>query len=274
MRKTALATTAMALLLITGSPARGQQNTEVIERGKRATALVEVSLREGNASGSAFCIDKSGLFITNAHVVSGANASAGGVHLVLDIGSQTQRSVRAKLVRADDRFDLALLKTDGSAPLTVLELGKDESLKETDPIMTFGFPFGRATTVRDETYPDITVLSSRITALRKDKGRLEGVQFDGQLNPGNSGGPVVDVSGKVIGVAVLTVRGAALNLAIPVGRLSEFLAAHRSGLRPAAADLQGSNAAGDLDDQGSAFKARIAPPRQAGGQRHRGRRDP
>ena len=69
------------------------------------------------------------------------------------------------------------------------------------------------------------MLPSKITALRKDKGRLEGVQFDGQLNPGNSGGPVVDNTGRVIGVAVATVQGAAMNLAIPVGRLSEFLTA-------------------------------------------------
>jgi S1-C subfamily serine protease len=72
---------------------------------------------------------------------------------------------------------------------------KEDSLRETAPVVTFGFPFGRNPTVGRETYLDMTVLSSKITALRRDHGRLEGVQFDGQLNPGNSGGPVVDESG-------------------------------------------------------------------------------
>jgi hypothetical protein len=76
-----------------------------------------------------------------------------------------------------------------------------------------------------EAYPEITIISSRITSLRRAKGRLERIQFDGQLNPGNSGGPVLDEAGRVVGVAVETVTGSALNLAVPVGRLLEFLEA-------------------------------------------------
>jgi S1-C subfamily serine protease len=223
--KTSAAVFAVLFVLIDSAPVRAQHKPEVIERGKKATALVEVTTTEGAATGSAFCIDKSGLFITNAHVIRNSSQAKGAVHVVVDIGLKTQRSIVAKVLRADDGLDLALLKTDANSGLTALELGKDDSLLETAPIITFGFPFGRNTTVRGETYPDITVLPSHITALRRDKGRLEGVQFDGQLNPGNSGGPVVDESGRVIGVAVATVRGAAINLAIPVGRLAEFLTA-------------------------------------------------
>jgi WD40 repeat protein len=212
-------------LLIASPPTQAQHQPEVIERGKKATALVEVATDRGEATGSAFCIDKSGLFITNAHVVGRAAEGKGQVRLVLDIGRKTQRSRRAKVLRADDALDLALLKVDADAGLTPLELGKDNMLTETAPVLTLGFPFGRNTTVRGESYPDISVIPSRITALRHDQGRLEGIQFDGQLNPGNSGGPVVDEAGRVIGVAVATIRGAAMNLAIPVGRLSEFLAA-------------------------------------------------
>ncbi len=53
-------------------PVRAQHKPDVIERGKKATALVEVKTAEGGATGSAFCVDKSGLFITNSHVVRGA----------------------------------------------------------------------------------------------------------------------------------------------------------------------------------------------------------
>src|SRR5262249_32972941 len=59
----------------------------------------------------------------------------------------------------------------------------------------------------------------------KDEGRLEKIQFDNQLNPGNSGGPVLGPDGKVVGVAQATVEGTAINFAIPVGQLRAFLEA-------------------------------------------------
>jgi WD40 repeat protein len=215
----------LLLALVASAPVRGQHKPEVIEHGKKATALVEVRMAQGEASGSAFCVDKSGLFITNAHVIGGAGEGKDNVRIVVDIGLKTQRSLRAKVLRADDALDLALLKVDADAGFDALSLGKEEALIETAPVIAFGFPFGGNMVVGEQKYPDMTVLPSRITALRRDKGRLEFVQFNGQLNPGNSGGPVVDEAGRVIGVAVMTVRGAAINLAIPVGRLSEFLSA-------------------------------------------------
>lgn len=218
-RPTSLALS-LAILFLRAIPCLSDHTLEVVERGKKATALVEVTTARGGATGSGFCIDRSGLFITNAHVVRGGTS----VRLIIEIGQKSQRRLRARVLRADDAQDLALLQVDGDAGLTPLELGRDDTLHETDPIVTFGFPFGPRLKVGNEVYPDITVLRSRITALRRDKGRLEGIQFDNQLNPGNSGGPVVDEAGRVVGVAVATVPGAAINLAIPVGRLSEFLA--------------------------------------------------
>jgi hypothetical protein len=215
----------LALVCIGSQPSMAQHKPEVIERGKKATALVEVRTANGEASGSAFCVDKSGLFITNAHVIDGAGEGKDNVRIVVDIGLKTQRSLRAKVLRADDALDLALLKVDADAGFDALSLGKEEALIETAPVITFGFPFGKRTVVGEQKYPDMTVLPSRITALRRDKGRLEAVQFNGQLNRGNSGGPVVDEVGRVIGVAAMTVEGAEINLAIPVGRLAEFLSA-------------------------------------------------
>jgi WD40 repeat protein len=225
MRPFSFLALSVLIVLLGSASGHAQHKPEVIERCKKATALVEVATPEGEATGSGFCIDRSGLFITNAHVVGKAADSRGQVRLVLDIGQKAQRSRRAKVLRADDALDLALLKVDAEVGLSPLELGKDDALIETASVMSFGFPFGRKPTVRGEAYPDISVIPSRITALRRDKGRLEGIQFDGQLNPGNSGGPVVDEAGRVIGVAVATIRGAAMNLAIPVGRLSDFLKA-------------------------------------------------
>jgi WD40 repeat protein len=211
---------------IDAAPGRAEPAPEVIEKGKKATALVEVTTAQGEVNGSAFCIDRSGLFITNAHVVSEAASIKNPVRLVIDIGQKSQRSLPAKVLRVGDPSDLTrdltLLKVEDAA-LTPLELGTEDRLRDTATVVTFGFPLGPDLIVRDETYPNVSVIVSRITSLRRDKGRLEGVQFDNQLNEGNSGGPVLDDAGRVIGVAVATIRGRALNLAIPVGRLAEFL---------------------------------------------------
>ena len=155
--------------MIASTPLRAQHKPEVIERGKRATALVEVKTTEGGGSGSAFCIDKSGLFITNSHVVREAGQGKDDVRLVVDIGFKTQRSIRAKVLRADDDLDLALLKVDADAGLNTLELGKEDTSAEPAPVITFGFPFGPLATVGQEKYPDMTVLPSKITSLARTK---------------------------------------------------------------------------------------------------------
>jgi hypothetical protein len=80
-----------ALTLIGPARSMAQHKREVIDRGKKATALVEVKTATAQASGSAFCVAKSGLFITNAHVIRGAGASKAEIRLVLDIGEKTQR---------------------------------------------------------------------------------------------------------------------------------------------------------------------------------------
>ena len=96
------------------------------------------------------------------------------------------------MLRHDDRLDLALLKVDGDSGLVALERGKETDLKELTGLVTFGYPFGHSAAVGGAKYPDVTVLPSRITSMRKSSnGRLVAIQFNNQLNPGNSGGPVL-----------------------------------------------------------------------------------
>lgn len=191
----------------------------VLGKGKKATAFVEVSTRAGECSGTAFCVDKSGLFITNAHVIIDATKdSRYVVSLVMDIGLPTQRVRRAEIVRIDEKVDLALVKIDGESGLEALELGVDGDLSPTMRVTTFGFPFGRLLAAASSAYPEVAVNSSRVTAVGLE------VRFDGQLNPGNSGGPVLDSRGRVVGVASATILGASINFAIPVGKLRGFLA--------------------------------------------------
>jgi hypothetical protein len=224
--------------LVYAGPAGGQTKSDrdVVAIGKQATALVEVTAprHEEGSTGTAFCIDKAGLFITNAHVVNEAEEGRADIRLVLDAGQNQKRQIlRARLVRSDERLDLALLSVDPVPGLVPLLLGRDELLRETMPVRTFGFPFA------PELGPDITVLESKITSLRRSEGSLREIQFDNRLNPGNSGGPVLGPDGKVVGVARATLVEQAnlmgtgisvaipvgLNSAIPVGILQAFLRA-------------------------------------------------
>src|ERR1041385_7258703 len=84
---------------------RADITPETLEQGKRATALVEIG--NGRGFGTAFCIDVGGFFITNSHVVAGANDNE--ITLVLRPGEKDQRSLKAKIVRTDTALDLALL---------------------------------------------------------------------------------------------------------------------------------------------------------------------
>ena len=89
--------------------------------------------------------------------------------------------------------------------------------------MAFGYPFGTALATNKKERPAISVNLGRVTSLRKKDGELHRIQLDALLNPGNSGGPVLDKQGKVVGVVVSGVRGAGVNFAIPVSHTVKFL---------------------------------------------------
>ncbi len=214
---------ACALLLLSGI-ATGQDRRAMIDRCRAATALVDLGVM---GSGSAFCVHERGLFITNWHVVASA-LDAERLQLVLNPDSADEQIVEARLVSFEEEFDLALLQARDVQGLKVLKLGDADDIFETMPVTTFGYPFGRLLAFDDDSYPAISVSTARVSAFRRVEGKLRALQIDGPLNPGNSGGPVVDETGAVVGVAVATIPGTGLSFAIPVSTLREFL--ERPGL--------------------------------------------
>jgi hypothetical protein len=117
-----------------------------------------------------------------------------------------------------------LLKVDSAAKIEALELGSDVDLGELTELIACGFPFGQAL-ARPGEYPAITINAGSVTSLRRDKdGELHRIQLDAALNRGNSGGPVLDRKGKVVGMVVSGIPGSGVNLAIPVSHLQRFLA--------------------------------------------------
>jgi S1-C subfamily serine protease len=142
------------LLVLCGSePGFVQLEPDLVERGKKATALVEVSGAQGDATASAFCVDPSGLFVTNAHVIAGAAGRNSRIRLVVDSGLATQRILPAKVLRRDDEIDLALLQVASVPGLTALALGQDADLHELAEVTTFGYPFGHLPAAGRTRYP-------------------------------------------------------------------------------------------------------------------------
>src|SRR5438128_900416 len=92
------------------------------------------------------------------------------------------------------------------------------------PVYTFGFPFGKALSTT-KGFPAVTVGKASISSLRNGAdGELSVVQIDGNLNPGNSGGPVVDAKGRLVGVAVATIRdGQGIGLTVPAAELGKMM---------------------------------------------------
>jgi putative serine protease PepD len=144
----------------------------------------------GGATGSGFVIDEQGHIVTNQHVVAGAES------VVVRFSDGTE--VDAKVVGTDPSTDIAVLDVNRpSSRLTPLSFAGDGSLQVGSPVIAIGSPFGL----------EGTLTTGVISALGREIESPNGftienaVQTDAALNHGNSGGPVLDTQGRVVGVA-------------------------------------------------------------------------
>jgi serine protease Do len=165
--------------------------------------------------GSGFIIDKAGYIATNRHVIKNAYE----IIIRLEDGSP----VRAKLIGHGGDIDLALLKIDTNKKLTPVKFGKSEDLSLGDDIIVIGNPFGLGT----------TVTSGILSAMNRDLGFSmfdSFLQTDAPINHGNSGGPIFNMKGKVIGVSTAYYTGGnakggsiGLGFAIPSEQAQEII---------------------------------------------------
>jgi hypothetical protein len=208
-----------------------QDKRELVQRGKAATAFLDLPQKE--ISATAVCIHKSGLFVTNEHAVKNV-AQGAKVKLIFNPNDDNRREVEAKILRQDAELDLAVLRAEGDTltDFESLRLGDDTGLFETMSVTAFGFPFGKKLAEEDEQYPDVSVNVGRVTALRKRAGKLDRIQLDAQLNPGNSGGPVIDDTGDVVGIVQAGVFATGVNFAIPSSLVRSFLSKPELVFRP------------------------------------------
>ena len=141
--------------------------------------------RKMQSLGSGFVIDPSGLIVTNNHVIKGAD--------VITVTLQDDTVLKARLLGHDDKTDLALLKVDPAHPLPAVAFGDSDTARVGDWVMAIGNPFGLSGTVT------AGIVSSRGRSF--DNGPYDAfIQTDAPINRGNSGGPLFDMDGAVIGI--------------------------------------------------------------------------
>ncbi|EXJ15518.1 DegQ family serine endoprotease [Imhoffiella purpurea] len=163
--------------------------------------------------GSGFLVDPDGYIVTNNHVIDGATE----VTVVLNDGS----SHSAKIVGHDDKTDLALLKIETDRPLAYVELGDSTKARVGDWVLAVGNPFGLGGSV------NAGIISARGRDIHS--GPYDDyLQIDAAINRGNSGGPLFDTSGRVIGVntAIYSPTGGnvGIGFAIPAETVSRVVA--------------------------------------------------
>jgi S1-C subfamily serine protease len=181
-----------------------------------------------------------GYVVTNHHVVNPAPVPVrvgpagrpgllnltrtGPPLLVFHSGTAREKAVPATVVASDPGRDLAILRVMGFKDLPrPIPLDPKIEVGETMSIFCFGFPFGGKLGLKGR-HPNITVGKASVSSLREDEtGKVRVIQIQGDLNPGNSGGPVVDDRGRLVGIAVAKVAGTQIGMAIPAGELFEVL---------------------------------------------------
>ncbi len=172
----------------------------------------------GEGAGSGIIVSSGGLILTNDHVISGASS--------IQVDLPDGRTVSATVVTSSTSADLAIIKADATG-LTPAKLGDSSTLKVGQGVIAIGTPLG--------IYPG-TVTSGIVSALDRSitagTGRFGGgeqlsglIQTDAAMNPGNSGGPLLDDSGDVIGInTAVSGSAAGLGFAIPINAAKAIIA--------------------------------------------------
>jgi serine protease Do len=155
--------------------------------------------RKTSSLGSGFVIDPSGVVITNNHVIGDAN----DIVVIFTDG----RKLKATIVGKDPKVDVAVLKVESDKPLKTVKFGDSDKMRVGDGVMAVGNPFGLGETVT------AGIVSARNRNI--DSGPYDDfLQTDASINKGNSGGPLFNMQGEVIGIntAILSPSGGSIGI--------------------------------------------------------------
>ena len=159
--------------------------------------------RRSNSLGSGFVIDPSGIVVTNNHVIGDAN----DISVIFSDGTR----LKAEIIGKDSKVDLAVLKVKSDKPLKAVKFGDADSIRPGDWVMAIGNPFGFGGSVT------AGIVSARGRNI--ESGPYDNyIQTDASINKGNSGGPLFNMNGEVIGIntAILSPTGGSVGIGFAV----------------------------------------------------------
>ncbi|RMI04772.1 PDZ domain-containing protein [Cellulomonas triticagri] len=209
---------------VSGSSAENPDWQKVAAAVQDSVVAIQVTTSSGEAQGSGVIVDDEGHIVTNNHVVAGAQD--GQVQVTLTDG----RIFTADVVGTDPTTDLAVIKLqDAPDDLSPAALGDSSEVTVGDPVMAVGNPLGLANTV---TTGIVSALDRPVSTTEDGSNEsvvTNAIQIDAAVNPGNSGGPLFDAQGRVIGItsSIATTSSESgsigLGFAIPVN-LADMIA--------------------------------------------------
>jgi len=209
-----------------------QRNVAVYETANRSVVNIDTTMtvqvdfifgmqREAEGSGSGAVLDREGHIVTNYHVIDAGDKPAQKIEVTL----ASNQTYPATFVGGDKEHDIAVLKIDAPASeLFPIQLGASDNLRVGQRVYAVGNPFGW----------DGTMTTGIISSLNRDlPSRVEGrlmqalIQTDAAMNPGNSGGPLLDSNARMIGMCVAiasrTGQNTGIGFAIPIDRIKSIL---------------------------------------------------
>ncbi len=177
----------------TGPMTPGQVYTQNVDAVVAVNTRMESSNGYGEGSGSGFLISADGYVVTNYHVIEGAKQIT-----VIPHGG---KEMTAKVVGADSANDIALLKVEGEN-LPFVTMGSSDALAVGDQVVAIGNPLGELTATLTVGY-----ISAKDRIVNTDGTVINMLQTDAAINSGNSGGPLFDMNGKVVGITTAKYSG-------------------------------------------------------------------
>lgn len=171
---------------------------------------------QAQGSGSGAVLDPEGHIITNFHVVDGADQ--------IEVTLASNNSYPATFVGGDKEHDIAVLKIDAEEDLQPISLGSSNNLRVGQRVYALGNPFGWDGTL---TTGIISSLNRNLPSRVPGRDMVALIQTDAAMNPGNSGGPLLNTKGQMIGmcvaIATKTGQNAGVGFAIPIDRIKQFV---------------------------------------------------
>jgi len=193
-----------------------QNNINVYDKTAPSIVSIDADVPDGVSSGTGCIIDSRGIILTSSHVIENAKN--------IEISVSTGKKYKAKLIAImGENNDLAIIKISPDKPLSIIKLGDSTKIKVGQKVLAIGNPFGFTKTLT-------TGIISRID-YQKNK-----IQTDAAINPGCSGGPLLNSSGEVIGISQSIYNpdnnksNIGIGFAVPVNAAKRFIAQEKKDI--------------------------------------------